>query len=148
MWYGRPLKPQISLRMQSDQSKKEGKDQESIQSSTTPDPGYQWESDDVTIRHHNESQGVSPFPAGDNKASTDVHESITKQDRTNINDPLKKLRLGTVSKNILLEGLNRFNGAPTSPLVQMWIKTNRCLVCMKDPNLSMHHLLEQDVKKR
>ena len=25
-------------------SKKEGKDQESIQSSTTPDPGYQWES--------------------------------------------------------------------------------------------------------
>ena len=27
------------------QSKKEDKDQESIQSSTTPDPGYQWESD-------------------------------------------------------------------------------------------------------
>ena len=25
------------------ESKKEGKDQESIQSSTTPDPGYQWE---------------------------------------------------------------------------------------------------------
>ena len=25
------------------QSKKDGKDQESIQSSTTPDPGYQWE---------------------------------------------------------------------------------------------------------
>ena len=34
------------------QSKKMGKDQESIQSSTTPDPGYQWESDNVTIRHH------------------------------------------------------------------------------------------------
>ena len=32
-----------------DQSKKEGKDQELIQSSTTPDPGYQWESDNVTI---------------------------------------------------------------------------------------------------
>ena len=32
--------------------KKEGKDQESIQSSTTPDPGYQWESDNFTIRHH------------------------------------------------------------------------------------------------
>ena len=28
-----------------DHSKKEGKDQESIQSSTTPDPEYQWESD-------------------------------------------------------------------------------------------------------
>ena len=33
-------------------SKKEGKDQESIQSSTTPDLGYQWESDNITIRHH------------------------------------------------------------------------------------------------
>ena len=32
-------------------SKKEDKDQESIQSSNTPCPGYQWESD-VTIRHH------------------------------------------------------------------------------------------------
>ena len=34
------------------QRNKEGKDQESIQSSTTPDPGYHWESDNVTIRHH------------------------------------------------------------------------------------------------
>ena len=58
---------------------------------------------------------------------TDVHESITKQDRNYINDPQKKL--GMVSKNILLEGLNQFNGALTSPFVQMWIKTHRCLVC-------------------
>ena len=64
---------------------------------------------------------------------TDVHESITKQDRNNINDPQKKHSFGTVSKNILLEGLNRFNGAPISPLVQMRIKTHRCLVRMKDP---------------
>ena len=34
------------------QSKKDGKDQESIQSSTTPDPGYQWESNTLTVRHH------------------------------------------------------------------------------------------------
>ena len=27
-------------------------DQELIQSSTTPDPGYQWESDKLTVRHH------------------------------------------------------------------------------------------------
>ena len=60
-----------------------------------------------------------------------MHESMTKQDRNNINDPQKKHHLGTVSKNILLEGLNRFNGAPNSPLVQMWIKILRCLVCMK-----------------
>ena len=46
-----------------------------------------------------------------------------KQDRNNINDPQNKHRLGTVSKNILLEGLNRFHDTPTSPLVQMWIKT-------------------------
>ena len=43
-----------------------------------------------------------------------MHESITKQDRNNINDPQKKRRLGTVSKNILLEGLNRFNSAPVA----------------------------------
>ena len=35
-----------------DKIKKEGKAQESIQSSTTPDPGYQWESDNFTIGHH------------------------------------------------------------------------------------------------
>ena len=36
------------------QSKKGGKDQESIQSSTTPDPGYQWERNKLTVtcRHH------------------------------------------------------------------------------------------------
>ena len=34
------------------QSKKEGKDQESIQSSTTLDPGYQWESNKLTVRHY------------------------------------------------------------------------------------------------
>ena len=43
------------------------KDQESIQSSTTPDPGYQWESEKLTVDTTNESQEVSPFPAGDHK---------------------------------------------------------------------------------
>ena len=33
------------------------------------------------------------------------------QDINNTNDPQKKHRLGTVSKYILLEGLNRFHGA-------------------------------------
>ena len=40
------------LFISNNKSKKEGKDQDSIQSSTTRDPGYQWESDHVTIRHH------------------------------------------------------------------------------------------------
>ena len=61
-------------------SKKKGRDQESIRSSTTPDPGYQWESDNFTIRHHKQkSQEVSPFPAGDRKASQkDVHKNKTE----------------------------------------------------------------------
>ena len=66
---------------------------------------------------------------------TDMHEIITKQDRNNINDPKKKHRLGMVSYYFFfkLEGINRFDGAPTSPLVQMWIKTYRCLTCIKYP---------------
>ena len=45
-----------------EKSKKGGKDQESIQSSTTPDPGYQWESDNFTIRHHKRESRGQPFP--------------------------------------------------------------------------------------
>ena len=71
-------------------SKEDGKDQESIQSSTTPDPGYQWENDNVI----NESQEVSPSQQVTTRhQQTDVHESITKQDRNNINDPQKKHHL-------------------------------------------------------
>ena len=44
-------------------SKKEDKDQESIQSSTTPDPGYQWESDKFKIRHHKQEPRGQPFPS-------------------------------------------------------------------------------------
>ena len=44
--------------MYSAYSKKEGKDQESIQSSTTPDTRYQWESNNFTIRHHKQEPKV------------------------------------------------------------------------------------------
>ena len=44
-------------------SKKEGKDQESIQPSTTPDQGYQWESNNVTIRHHKREPRGQLFPS-------------------------------------------------------------------------------------
>ena len=67
------------------ESKKEGKDQESIQSSTTPDPGYKWEGNKPTIIYHKQEPRGQPFH------------------RNNINDPQNKHRLGTVSKNILLE---------------------------------------------
>ena len=44
-------------------SMKKGKDQESIQSSTTPDPGYLWESDNFTNRHHKREPRGQPFPS-------------------------------------------------------------------------------------
>ena len=39
------------------------KDQESIQSSTTLDPGYQWESDKLTARHQKREPRGQPFPS-------------------------------------------------------------------------------------
>ena len=52
------------------------------------------------------SQEVSPFPSGDHKAAMNRHESMRNTRHENTNDPQKKYRLRTVSKNILLEGLN------------------------------------------
>ena len=41
--------------------RKKGMYQESIQSSTTPVPGYQWESDNFKIRHHKREPRGQPF---------------------------------------------------------------------------------------
>ena len=69
-------------------SKKNGKDQKSIQSitSATPDPGYQWESDNVTIRYHKREPRGQPIyqQVTMGHQQTDVHENIIKQDRNNI----------------------------------------------------------------
>ena len=55
------------------QSKKSGKDLESIQSSTTPDPGYQWESNKLTVRHHKrEPRGQDNLPIYYSSASATV----------------------------------------------------------------------------
>ena len=51
------------------ESKKQDNYQESIQSSTTPDPGYQWEGVNITIRLP-KREPRSPFPVGDHKEST------------------------------------------------------------------------------
>ena len=53
-------------------SKKKGKDQESIQLSTTPNPGYQRKSDNFTFRHHKREPRGQPFPACDHKASINI----------------------------------------------------------------------------
>ena len=59
------------------QAKEEGKDQESIQSSTKPDPGHhlgKWQK----IKHHTqESQEVNPFQADDHKTAISRQDSIT-----------------------------------------------------------------------
>ena len=82
------------------QSKLGCKDQESIQSSNTPDPGYQLESDKLTVRHHKREPRGQPFPSrcpqGTYKqARTNAQQT---QGRKNIKDPQKKHRLGKVSK--------------------------------------------------
>ena len=61
-------------------SKKDGKDQESIQSSATPDPGYQWYPlINSQLDISNESQEVSPYRAGDHKAS--IYRRAQKQNK-------------------------------------------------------------------
>ena len=47
--------------MSCERSKYGCEDQESIQSSTTPDPGYQWESNKLTVRHHKRKPRGQPF---------------------------------------------------------------------------------------
>ena len=106
-------------------SKKEGKDQESIQQAPhlTQDTNDKVPTSQLDIK--NESQEVSPFPTGDHKAPIYGRErKHNKKDINNKNDPQKKHRLGTVSI-FLLDDLNRFHGAPSSPLVQMWITAHR-----------------------
>ena len=59
-----------------------------------------------------ESQEVNPFPAGDHKAQINRRALRHNKYKTKkpMNNPQKKYRLGTVSKNILLEALNRLHG--------------------------------------
>ena len=59
-------------------------------------------------------------------------ENMAHKDINSTNDPLKKYRLDTVSKNISLEGLNWFHSASLK-LCSDVDQDNRCLVCMKDP---------------
>ena len=58
------LSPADNLCKQFDQynSKKGCKDQESIQTSTTPEPGYQWESDNIAAIHHIREPRGQQFP--------------------------------------------------------------------------------------
>ena len=58
-------------------SKEEDKDQDSIQSSTSPDRNTIWESDKNTRKHPTqERQAISTFPAGDHKVARNRQERI------------------------------------------------------------------------
>ena len=76
-------------------NKKEGKDQESIQSSTIPGPGYQWESANFTIRDHKRETRGKPFSSRWQQGINNIRaRSITKT-RQKFQ---QKHRLGTISK--------------------------------------------------
>ena len=61
----------------------------------------------------NESQEVSPFPAGDHKEQINRRAQRHNKHKTekNIKGPQKKNRFGTVSKIFFLEGFNQFHDA-------------------------------------
>ena len=60
------------------QSKKESKDKESIQSSTTPGTGHHLEIRKNTIQYQLQaSQKVSPLPTGDHMAAINRQKSMT-----------------------------------------------------------------------
>ena len=63
------------------------------------------ESDKTHINITKKNQEVSPFLAGDQKAAMNRRESMTN----NTNDPQKKYHVGTVSKNIFLEGISQLH---------------------------------------
>ena len=66
MWLIWALLPEnLSSAFPTKQSKKDSKDQKSIQSSTTPVP----DSNKITINITKKSQEVSPFPSGDHKVA-------------------------------------------------------------------------------
>ena len=82
-------------------------------------------SDKLTEDTTNESQEVSPFPAGDHKAHINrrAQNIANARQNKNIKDPQKKYRLGTVSKIFYWRALTSFM-APTSPLILMWTRTH------------------------
>ena len=74
----------------------------------------------------NESQEISPFPAGDHKAHINrraQRHSKHKTEKETIKDPQKKYRLGTVSKIFNWRAYSSFT-APTSPLILMLTRTH------------------------
>ena len=96
-------------------SKKEGKDNDSMQSSTTHDPGYQWESNKLTIRHLFPSR----WPQGINK------QRRTKKHKTEITWMIHKSTTLERSVNIFYWNiLEPTADIHNSSSIQCWLKTS------------------------
>ena len=95
----------------------------------------------------NESQEVSLFPAGDHEAH--INRRAQRHSKHKTEQKHKKSRSTALERSVkyFTGGLNRFNSAPTSPLIQMWIKTHRYLVCMKE-SLLINALSPKTYKSR
>ena len=90
------------------------------------------------------SGAKSPFSADDHKLGLGPSHKASIKRRTR-----KHIKNKTEIVISLPEGLNRFHGAPPSPLVQMLIKSHSYLVCMKDPLLiNASYPINQDIKRR
>ena len=82
-----------------------------------------WESNKNTINITNKSQEASPFSAGDHKAAMNRRESMR-------NTRNKKTQMIHKRNTPMERSVKLFY---SRALVHMWMKTHRCLVCMKDP---------------
>ena len=102
------------------ESREEGKDQESVQSSSIPDLGHHIGKWQKHKKYNTQvSQEVSPFPAGDHKAARNRHDSVT---RTNMKRIHKRCTTAEWSAKKSLEGLNMFNGTNLTGLrhIDVW----------------------------
>ena len=84
------------------------------------------ESSKNAINITSKSQDISPFPAGDHRAAMNRRESKKNKRHKTTNDSQKKYRIGTVSKNNLLEGLNHLHDANvtlslSSEIARPWV---------------------------
>ena len=68
---------------------------------TTPDPGYHGKATTSQLDVTNESQEVSPFPAGDHKASTNGRTRKQNKKKTEITQMIHK-RSTTLARSVKL----------------------------------------------
>ena len=114
-------------------SKKGGKDQESIQSSTTPDPGHhmrKWQKHNKTS--HTREQRIQPLPSRWTDKKAWQTWNINHE-----NDPQKKHHLVTVSKNTFISGLKLVSWRQPHLGFRCGSRHIDVLLAWKTPNLSM-----------